>query len=100
MTGTQPATLRSRAKPARQDEVEERWGKPAYASSDAWLRGADSAEAAQDLGPRYLQRLGTIPGILATAANGDGRECACGLGERYVAGERLAASHGEGTVHS
>ena len=79
-----------------QEEVEERWGKDAYASSDAWWRGmgagekdawkersrqlgsdwiaaaesgvaADSAEA-QELARRHVEWLSGIPGTPAPAA--------------------------------
>ena len=46
------------------DEVEDRWGKDAYARSDAWWRGMDAAEKAawkartEQLGPRLDGRRG------------------------------------------
>ncbi|MDQ1058656.1 DNA-binding transcriptional MerR regulator [Arthrobacter globiformis] len=104
------------------DEVEERWGKDAYASSDAWWRGmdagqkaawkqrsqqlgsdwiaaagsgmaADSAEA-QDLARRQVEWLRGIPGTPAAAPDGDVKGYVMGLGEMYVADPRFSANYG------
>lgn len=104
------------------DEVEQRWGKDAYARSDAWYRGmsekdrrgwlakvaqlsadwTDAAKAdgvspdserAQDLARRHVEWLRGIPGTPA----GDGGNIAGyvrGLADMYVADERFAANYG------
>lgn len=100
-----------------QDEVERRWGKEAYASSDAWWRGladdqreqfmtdgqdlaaawtaayaagsAADSPLAQDLAKRHIEWI--------TAAWGGRRptdDQLLGLGEMYVADERFAANYG------
>jgi len=103
------------------DEVEQRWGKDAYAKSDAWWRslseaeradwqrtvatlGADWVDAAQRgidpasdeaqaLAQRQFEWLHGIPG---TPNNGSGptKEYFVGLGEMYVADERFARNYG------
>ena len=103
------------------DEVEERWGKEAYASSDRWWRGmgpedradwqrrtaqlgsdwtaaadagTDPASAdAQDLAARHVAWLTSVPGTPA-AAGGDLAGYLLGLGEMYVADPRFAANYG------
>lgn len=104
------------------DEVEERWGKEAYAASDKWWRGMsseekkewkgrvqklgsdwialagsdaapDSAEA-QDLARRHIEWLRGIPGTPAAVPGGDIRGYVIGLGEMYVADPRFAANYG------
>ncbi|MDQ0075615.1 MerR family transcriptional regulator [Arthrobacter oryzae] len=104
------------------EEVEERWGKDAYASSDAWWRGmaaaekaawkqrsqklgsdwiaavgagiaADSVEA-QDLARRQVEWLRGIPGTPAAAPGGDVKGYVIGLGEMYVADPRFSANYG------
>jgi DNA-binding transcriptional MerR regulator len=104
------------------DEVEERWGKEAYATSDAWWRGmgsgqkqawraraeklggdwiaasasgigADSPEA-QDLARRHVEWLASIPGTPASERGGDVRAYVAGLAEMYVADPRFAANYG------
>jgi MerR family transcriptional regulator, thiopeptide resistance regulator len=104
------------------DEVEERWGKDAYAASDSWWRGlsaekkkdwkqrseqlgkdwiraaesgvaADSSEA-QDLAKRHVEWLSGIPGTPAAAVGGDIKGYVTGLGEMYVADPRFAANYG------
>jgi MerR family transcriptional regulator, thiopeptide resistance regulator len=104
------------------DEVEERWGKEAYAKSDAWWRGmetdqkqawkaraarlgsdwitasgsglaADSPEA-QDLARRHVEWLTSIPGTPAAESGGDVRGYVAGLAEMYVADPRFAANYG------
>ena len=104
------------------EEVEERWGKDAYARSDAWWRalgaegqatwkekaeklGADwiaaadagvapDSDEAQALAARHADWLAGIPG---TPGHDQGRPDAgylLGLGEMYVADERFAANYG------
>ena len=103
------------------DEVEQRWGKEAYAKSDAWWRsltkqdkdawrekaaelGFDWIEAAdrgidpgsdeaQALARRQFEWLHGIPG---TPNNGEGptRDYFLGLAEMYVADERFAKHYG------
>jgi DNA-binding transcriptional MerR regulator len=104
------------------DEVEERWGKDAYAQGDAWWRGmsteekkawkqaseqlgsdwvraaesgaaADSVEA-QELARRHVEWLSAIPGTPASAPGGDKKGYVTGLGEMYVADPRFAANYG------
>lgn len=103
------------------DEVEERWGKDAYARSDAWWRsmsadekrawqqrvadlghdwvavaesGAapDSAEA-QDVARRHVEWLTSIPGTPAGTPGGDVKGYVVGLGEMYVADPRFGANY-------
>lgn len=104
------------------DEVEERWGKEAYAKSDAWWRGmgteqkqewksraeklgrdwiaasgsglaADSPEA-QDLARRHVDCLTSIPGTPASKGGRDVKGYVVGLAEMYVADARFAANYG------
>lgn len=103
------------------EEVEERWGKEAYASSDSWWRGMDAAEKAawkqrsqqlgsdwiaaasagiaadsaeaQDLARRQVEWLRGIPGTPA-ASGGDVKGYVTGLGEMYVADPRFSANYG------
>lgn len=105
------------------EEVEQRWGKDAYARSDAWYRGmsdeerrnwharaeqlgrdwiaaaeaadiaADSPEA-QDLARRHIDWLRGIPGTPAAEPGGDLAAYVRGLAEMYVADERFAADYG------
>ena len=103
------------------DEVEQRWGRDAYAASDTWWRSksesekaewmlrqkhlaadwaaaatsgvsAGSAEA-QALARRQFEWLRGIPG---TPGDGSGptREYFVGLGEMYVTDDRFAANYG------
>ncbi len=103
------------------DEVEERWGKKAYADSDRWWRGMsadekkewqqlvsdlgrdwiaaaesgmapDSAEA-QAIAKRHVEWLTGIPGTPAAAPGGDVKGYVIGLGEMYVADERFGANY-------
>ncbi|WP_348789093.1 MerR family transcriptional regulator [Leifsonia sp. NPDC080035] len=104
------------------DEVEERWGKEAYAVSDRWWRGmseteraawqhrqralaadwmdaaargvAPDSDEAQALARRHAEWLGDIP---ATPGYGEGGPPAAyltGLGDMYVADPRFAANYG------
>lgn len=102
------------------DEVEERWGKDAYARSDAWWRGmsvadrkewmsrassltsdwieasgsvSPTSEVAQELARRHVEWLRGIPGTPA-ASGGDIKGYVTGLAEMYVADERFAANYG------
>ncbi|WP_346927767.1 MerR family transcriptional regulator [uncultured Arthrobacter sp.] len=104
------------------DEVEQRWGKEAYANSDSWWRGMgpaekeawkqrsrqlgrdwiaaaesgaapDSAEA-QELARRHVEWLAGIPGTPASDPGGDVKGYVAGLGEMYVADPRFAANYG------
>ncbi|MFE5410630.1 MerR family transcriptional regulator [Microbacterium sp. NPDC056569] len=103
------------------DEVEQRWGKKAYADSDRWWRsmGADEKAAwqqrASDLGrdwiaaaesgiapdsdeaqavaKRHVEWLTGIPGTPAAAPGGDVKGYVIGLGEMYVADPRFGANY-------
>lgn len=103
------------------DEVEDRWGKDAYARGDAWwrglsdddraawqartrelgedwsaaaARGVDPASAeAQALARRHVEWLGGIPGTPGAGA-APVKEYVVGLGEMYVADERFAKNYG------
>ena len=103
-------------------EVEERWGKDAYAKSDAWWRsmsadekkawqarvaelGADwiaaaesgvaaDSEEAQALAQRQFDWLRAIPGTPGGGAEGPSREYFLGLAEMYVADPRFGANYG------
>ncbi len=104
-----------------EQEVTERWGKDAYAASDAWWRGMTDAERAdwkavsqrlgadwtaaaadgvaadspraQELAARHVAWLGSIPG---TPGYGTApvKEYVTGLGEMYVADPRFAKNYG------
>jgi DNA-binding transcriptional MerR regulator len=99
-----------------QDEVEERWGKDAYAKGDSWWRsmtdaersewkarsaalGSDwiaaaesgipaDSEEAQALARRHVEWLASIPGTPGAV-----KEYVTGLGEMYVADERFAVNY-------
>ena len=103
------------------DEVEQRWGKDAYARSDAWWRSmsADEKEAwreraetlgrdwiaaadrglapdspeAQAVAKRHVEWLAGIPGTPA-ASGGDIKAYVTGLGDMYVADPRFGANYG------
>ena len=107
-----------------QQEVEERWGKDAYAAGDAWWRGMGAAEKdawkrrseklgsdwlaaaaagvapdsgeAQELARRHVEWLTGIPGTpaAAPATGNDIKGYVTGLGEMYVADPRFAANYG------
>lgn len=103
------------------DEVQQRWGKQAWASGDRWWRSMSDAErtewtdlattlaadwvaaaetgaapdsdVAQQLAARHVAWLGSIPG--APTVNGrPAPEYVTSLGEMYVADERFAANYG------
>jgi DNA-binding transcriptional MerR regulator len=104
------------------DEVEERWGKEAYAKSDAWWRSKSPAEKkewqelqkrladdwiaastsgaspdseeAQALAQRHFDWLASVPGTPGSNANGPTREYLTGLGDMYVADPRFGANYG------
>ena len=99
------------------DEVEERWGKEAYARSDSWWRSMTDAEKAewkaraatlgsdwiaaaesgiapdgdeaQAIARRHVEWLASIPGTPGAV-----KEYVTGLGEMYVADERFGANYG------
>ena len=105
-----------------QEEVEQRWGKDAYSTSDAWWRGmgaeeqaawkqrsrqlgsdltaaaqsgvAPDSDEAQELARRQVEWLRGIPGAPAAAPGGDIRGYVTGLGELYVADPRFSANYG------
>ncbi len=104
------------------EEVEERWGKDAYAKSDGWWRGlsadakaaffetasrlgADWVDAAQRgidpagdeaqaLAQRQFDWLRGIPGTPGGGQAGPTKEYFTGLGEMYVADPRFAKNYG------
>ena len=103
------------------EEVEERWGRTAYADSDSWWRGMSDAERAdwqqrvsdlgrdwiaaaesgidpasaeaQDVARRHVEWLTGIPGTPAAAPGGDVKAYVIGLGEMYVADPRFGANY-------
>jgi len=103
------------------DEVEQRWGRKAYADSDRWWRsmsdeeraawqqrasdlgrdwiaaaesGIDPAsDEAQDVARRHVEWLTGIPGTPAAVPGGDVRAYVIGLGEMYVADPRFGANY-------
>lgn len=103
------------------DEVEERWGKKAYADGDRWWRGmtdqqrdawkqrvaelnrdwiavaesgADPAsDEAQELARRHVEWLMEVPGTPAAVPGGDVKAYVTGLGEMYVADPRFGANY-------
>ena len=103
------------------EEVEERWGKKAYADSDRWWRGMTDAERAEwqqlvsDLGrdwiaaaesgvdpgsdeaqalaKRHVDWLTGVPGTPASVPGGDVNAYVTGLGEMYVADPRFGANY-------
>ena len=104
------------------DEVEQRWGREAYADGDRWWRlmsaderagwQADVArlssdwtdaaargvpadgDEAQALARRHVEWLAGIPGTPATAPDGDVKGYVVGLGDMYVADPRFARNYG------
>ena len=103
------------------EEVEERWGRKAYADSDRWWRGMTDTERAdwqqrvsdlgrdwiaaaesgvdpasppaQEVARRHVEWLMGIPGTPAAAAGGDVKAYVIGLGEMYVADPRFGANY-------
>ncbi|WP_167137779.1 MerR family transcriptional regulator [Diaminobutyricimonas sp. TR449] len=104
------------------EEVEQRWGKDAYASSDRWWRSlsatekaewqqlakrlgedwiaasqrgiAPDSDEAQALAQRHFEWLRGIPGTPGGGAAGPTKEYFTGLAEMYVADDRFAANYG------
>jgi len=104
------------------DEVEQRWGKEAYARSDSWWRSlgaqgqADWKETSMELGKDWIaaveagvapdsdeaqalaaRHAGWLAGIPGTPGHEDGRPAdgyLLGLGEMYVADDRFAKNFG------
>jgi DNA-binding transcriptional MerR regulator len=104
------------------EEVEQRWGKDAYAASDRWWRGmtdeeragwqqrqkqlaADwvaaaergvdpASEEAQALAQRHWQWLADIPATPGSGQGGPPAAYLTGLGDMYVADPRFAANYG------
>jgi len=104
------------------EEVEERWGKDAYAASDRWWRSktpeerrewqdrqerlardwqdaassgvAPDSEQAQELARRHAEWLADIPGTPGFGTGAPPAAYLTGLGEMYVADERFAANYG------
>jgi DNA-binding transcriptional MerR regulator len=104
------------------EEVEQRWGKQAYAKSDAWWRsqsdeqkrawmaraeqlgkdwiaaaqaGVDpESDEAQELAQRQFDWLRGIPGTPGGGAGGPTKEYFTGLGEMYVSDPRFSANYG------
>lgn len=107
---------------AYKDEVEQRWGREAYASSDTWWRGksdaeraewksasaslladwrsaaeagvAPDSETAQALARRQYDWLTGIPGTPSLPDGRPTREYYLGLAEMYPGDERFAANYG------
>lgn len=103
------------------DEVEQRWGRKAYADGDRWWRGMTDAERAdwqqrvsdlgrdwiaaaesgvdpasaeaQDVARRHVEWLTGVPGTPASAPGGDVKAYVIGLGEMYVADPRFGANY-------
>jgi DNA-binding transcriptional MerR regulator len=103
------------------DEVEERWGKDAYARGDAWWRGmgetqktawkkrtaqlnadwqsaaaaglAPGSPEAQGLAARHVEWLTAVPGTPASTPGGAVKAYVIGLGEMYVADPRFGANY-------
>ena len=104
------------------DEVEERWGREAYAAGDRWWRGMSdderqawkdraaalgrdwiaaaergidpAGEEAQALAQRQFDWLRGIPGTPGGGSSGPTKEYFLGLAEMYVADDRFAANYG------
>lgn len=105
-----------------EQEVTERWGRDAYAKSDAWWRGLgkegqqqwknraealgkawiDAAEAgldpasdeAQAVAARHAEWLSSIPGTPGHERRRPDKGYLLGLGDMYVADDRFAANYG------
>ncbi|MPV36794.1 MerR family transcriptional regulator [Georgenia subflava] len=104
------------------EEVEQRWGKEAYAAGDRWWSSLDPEEKrawqeratrlgsdwttaaergvtpesdeAQDLARRHFEWLRGIPGTPGAGSAGPSKEYFVGLGEMYVADPRFGANYG------
>ena len=107
------------------EEVEQRWGAEAYASSDRWWTGKTAAEqaqwkataaalqadwaaaaenesdpageAGQQLAKRQADWLASIPGTPGYGTGAPARAYLIGLGEMYVADDRFAQHYGGAT---
>ncbi|MFJ4172961.1 MerR family transcriptional regulator [Microbacterium sp. NPDC089696] len=103
------------------DEVEQRWGRKAYADGDRWWRSMTDAEradwqqrvsdlgrdwiaaaesgvdpasaAAQEVARRHVEWLTGVPGTPASVPGGDVKAYVIGLGEMYVADPRFGANY-------
>ncbi|MGO2931935.1 MerR family transcriptional regulator [Microbacterium sp.] len=103
------------------DEVEERWGKKAYADGDRWWRNLSAAEKAewqqrvtdlssdwvaaaesgvapesdegQALAKRHVDWLTGVPGTPASVPGGDAKAYVLGIGDMYVADTRFGANY-------
>jgi DNA-binding transcriptional MerR regulator len=103
------------------EEVEQRWGKKAYADSDSWWRGMTDAQRtewqqrvsdlgrdwiaaaesgidpasteAQEIARRHVEWLTGIPGTPAAVPGGDVKAYVIGLGDMYVADPRFGANY-------
>ncbi|BDI23123.1 MerR family transcriptional regulator [Herbiconiux sp. L3-i23] len=104
------------------DEVEQRWGADAYATSDAWWRGmsdndradwratsealarawmeaaesgtSPDSDEAQQLAERQVEWLSAIPGTPRAADGSLDEDYLRGLGDMYAADDRFAANYG------
>lgn len=105
------------------EEVEEKWGREAYADGDSWWGGKTDAEkaawkaalaalqadwadaaahehadprgtAAQTLARRQFEALAAIPGTPGHSTGGPTKAYFIGLGELYVEDDRFAAGYG------
>lgn len=107
---------------AHREEVEQRWGREAYANSDSWWRALSTTEkaafqqsmaqlakdwqsaagaglaadsdAAQRLAARQFEWLRGIPGTPSGPDGGPSKQYFTGLAEMYPADERFAATYG------
>jgi len=103
-------------------EVEQRWGKNAYAKGDEWWRSQSpqqqqdwkrnsdelaaawiaaaasgatpESERAQAIAQRQFEWLSNIPGTPGAGTTGPTKDYFLGLGEMYVADPRFAANYG------
>jgi DNA-binding transcriptional MerR regulator len=103
------------------EEVEERWGRRAYADGDRWWRGMTDAQRAdwqqrvsdlgrdwiaaaesgidpasseaQEIARRHVEWLTGVPGTPASVPGGDVKAYVIGLGEMYVADPRFGANY-------
>lgn len=124
MTDQQPGTPAGEFDHTQhRDEVEQRWGKDAYAKSDNWWRGmsaegraewmgrsqtlaqdwtvaaldeavAPDSPQAQQLAARHIEWLRGMPGTPAADPGGNLDGYVRGLAEMYVADDRFAANYG------
>lgn len=106
------------------DEVQERWGKDAYAAGDAWWESkstqekvqwkrrakelaaawvdvamsgvAPESDEAQAIAQRHCEWLSGIPGLPGSDAGAPTKEYFLGLAQMYAADPRFAANYGGG----